>query len=65
MFFTNEVSIALNTLKDVIRAYPSWRLVVNSGNSMTVKLIRQISMYLSHSFTILGTHNDSNVQYAV
>ncbi len=31
MFFTSKVSIPFDTVRDVMRAYPSWRLIVQDG----------------------------------
>ena len=34
MFFTSEVTIPLETLTDVLEAYPSWKLKVKNGMQM-------------------------------
>ncbi len=35
MFFTNEVSIPFEDIKDVMRAYDEWNLIMMAGNSQT------------------------------
>ena len=32
MFFTSEVTLPFETIRDVMRTYPSWNLMVNEGN---------------------------------
>lgn len=32
MFFTSEVSLPFETIRDVMKNYPSWNLMVNGGN---------------------------------
>ena len=34
MFFSTEVSISFNTIRDVIRAYDDWKLMMMSGNEV-------------------------------
>ena len=35
MFFTSEATLPFETMKDVIRAYPGWKLLMQSGNEIT------------------------------
>ena len=32
MFFTSEITLPFETIRDVMRTYPSWNLMVNEGN---------------------------------
>ena len=34
MFFTSEISIPFNTIEDVMKAYPLWRLKMMDGNDV-------------------------------
>ena len=32
MFFTSEITLPFETIRDVMRTYPTWNLMVNTGN---------------------------------
>ena len=34
MFFTSEATLPFETMKDVIGAYPGWKLMMQSGNEI-------------------------------
>ena len=35
MFFTSEATLPFETMREVIKAYPSWKLMMQSGNEIT------------------------------
>ena len=38
MFFVSEITLPFNTIRDALKVFPSWKLIVQSGNEAYFKL---------------------------